>query len=145
MNLLKKVVAVGMKRDINKTQGTVQEQDCTKIAKIFVDPNITDQNGWAALRHAGENSNKSVLKLLLANFKVTRIRPPEDSPQAQEAYDTALLAVKQERNARFRGLTRAMIAFIRMRQRAALVAYAPGGAGFAAAAASFNAAVAAAE
>ena len=58
------------------------------------------------------------------------------------AYDAALRNVKRPRNARFRGLTRAMVVFRRMRLRAAQAVYAPGGAGFAAAAASFNAAAA---
>ena len=101
-----------------------------------VDPNITDKIGFTALRFAAEKSNEPVLKLLLANSRVTRTRPPENSPQAQETYDAALHAVQS--NARFKGLIRAIIVLKRMRLRAAKVAYAPGGAGFAAAAASFN-------
>ena len=59
--------------------------------------------------------------------------------RARATYDAALRAVKRRRNARFKGLTRLMVAFRRMRLRAAQAVYAPGGAGFAAAAASFNA------
>ena len=56
--------------------------------------------------------------------------------------DAALRAVKQRRNNRFKGLTRVMVAFRRLRLRAAQAVYAPGGAGFAAAAASVQAAAA---
>ena len=49
MNLLKKIVAVGMKRDISKAQGPVQEQGCTKMAKMSVDPNVVDHDGLTAL------------------------------------------------------------------------------------------------
>ena len=62
--------------------------------------------------------------------------------RARATYDAALRAVKRRRNARFKGLTRLMVAFRRMRLRAAQAVYAPGGAGFAAAAASFHAAAA---
>ena len=88
--------------------------------------------------------------------RTLRTRPPDDlrgnlfrdnelvviGPQAQAAYDTALRNVKRPRNARFRGLTRLMVVLRRMRLRAALTVYAPGGTGFAAAAASFHAAAA---
>ena len=73
-----------------------------------------------------------------------RRRPPPDAPPAcRSLYDAALRNVRQPRRARFRGLVRAALAFRRLRLRAAEAVYAPGGTGFAAAAASFNAAVAA--
>ena len=62
---------------------------------------------------------------------------PNDTARA--AYDAALCAVKRRRNARFKGLVRAVVTFRRLRLRAAEAAYAPGGAGFVAAAASFDA------
>ena len=86
-----------------------------------------------------------MLELLLADHRT--IRPPEGGydleRRARETYDAALFNVKYARHARFKGLVRAMVAFRRMRLRAAQAVYAPGGAGFAAAAAHFNAAVAA--
>ena len=106
-----------------------------------VDPNMAGQNGNTALTSAAFKEDASMLELLLAHHRVTRTRPPH-GPQAQAAYDTALRNVKRPRNARFRGLTRLMVVFRRMRLRAAQAVYAPGGAGFAAAAASFNAAAA---
>ena len=80
-----------------------------------------------------------MLELLLADHRTIRTRPAFDG----EHYDAALFNVKYARHARFKGLVRAMVAFRRMRLRAAQAVYAPGGAGFAAAAAHFNAAVAA--
>ena len=103
-----------------------------------LNPNITNKFGFTALRFAVEKCNKPLLKLLLADSRVTRTRPLENNHKAQESYDTALHAVQL--NALFRGLIRAIIVLKRMRLRAAKVAYAPGGAGFVAAAASFNAA-----
>ena len=46
------------------------------------------------------------------------------------AFDAALRAVKQVRNARFKGGVRGIVVLKRMRLRAALAVYAPGGAGF---------------
>ena len=85
-----------------------------------------------------------MIQLLLADHRTTRRRPLEHVPHnARANYDAALRNVKRPRNARFRGLTRLMVVFRRMRLRAALTVYAPGGTGFAAAAASFHAAAAA--
>ena len=64
---------------------------------------------------------------------------PFFSPSNQ-AYDVALRNVKRRRNARFRGLVRFVLLLEPMRLQAATKVYAPGGAGFAAAAASFRAA-----
>ena len=76
--------------------------------------------------------------------RTIRTRPDEDAPNnARAFYDAALFNVKYPRHARFKGLVRAMVAFRRLRLRAAQAVYAPGGAGFAAAAAHFNAAAAA--
>ena len=111
------------------------------LADDRVDPNIAHQNGVTALTLMAFKGEASMLELLLAHHRVTRTRPPH-GPQAQAAYDTALRNVKRPRNARFRGLTRLMVVFRRMRLRAALTVYAPGGTGFAAAAASFHAAAA---
>ena len=113
------------------------------LADDRVDPNIADQLAFTALMWAAFKEDASMLQLLLAHHRVTRTRPPDgDGPQAQAAYDTALRNVKRPRNARFRGLTRLMVVFRRMRLRAALTVYAPGGAGYEAAAASFKTAAA---
>ena len=109
------------------------------LADDRVDPNI----GLPVLTlavHMPDASN--LIELLLANERVIRTRPSADRPGDQARYDTALRNVKRPRNARFRGLTRLIVVFRRMRLRAAQAVYAPGGAGFAAAAASFNAAAA---
>ena len=114
------------------------------LANDRVDPNLmTTEIGFTALTLVAFKEEASMLELLLAHHRVTRTRPSDgDGPQAQAAYDTALRNVKRPRNARFRGLTRLMVVFRRMRLRAALTVYAPGGTGFAAAAASFHAAAA---
>ena len=104
---------------------------------------MTDLDGWTALIIAANYNYRDILELLLEDHRTTRIRPTDNQPHhAQAAYDAALRAVKRRRNNRFKGLTRAMVAFRRLRLRAAQAVYAPGGAGFAAAAASFNAAAA---
>ena len=79
-----------------------------------------------------------MLELLLADDRTTCARP-FFSPSNQ-AYDVALRNVKRRRNARFRGLVRFVLLLEPMRLQAATKVYAPGGAGFAAAAASFRAA-----
>jgi hypothetical protein len=110
------------------------------LADKRVEPNQADKHGFTALSVAAEYSHGAVLEELLDDHRTIRMRPPDHRPQAQAAYDEALRNVKRRRNARFRGLTRLMVVFRRMRLRAAQTVYAPGGAGFAAAAASFNAA-----
>ena len=117
------------------------------LAEKRVDPNIASQYGNTALSWAARNNHPDILELLLEDHRTTRTRPPENEPsyapgRSRAAYDAAMRAVKRRRNNRFKGLTRAMVAFRRLRLRAAQAVYAPGGAGFAAAAASFNAAVA---
>ena len=62
----------------------------------------------------------------LVDHRTIRIRPDEGGA----TYDAALFNVKYPRHARFKGLVRAVVAFRRMRLRAAQVVYAPGGAGF---------------
>ena len=79
-----------------------------------------------------------MLELLLADDRTTCARL-FFSPSNQ-AYDVALRNVKRRRNARFRGLVRFVLLLEPMRLQAATKVYAPGGAGFAAAAASFRAA-----
>ncbi len=109
------------------------------LADKRVDPNIANQDGYTALTVASLYSRREIMELLLADHRT--IRAPRDHHLGY-FYDLALRAVKQRRNARFKGLARAMVAFRRLRLRAAQAAYAPGGAGFATAAASFNAALA---
>jgi ankyrin repeat protein len=104
-----------------------------------VDPNIRDWNGNTTLSFAALYDNLSMMELLLADHRTIRTRPPNYHSNETAIYDTALRNVKRPRNARFRGIIRAMVVFRRMRLSAAQAVYAPGGAGFAAAAASFNA------
>ncbi len=115
------------------------------LADKRLDPNIANHRNQTALSKAVCSEDTSLLELLLADHRTARTRPAADQPTEDPGryrirFDAALRAVKKRRNARFRGLTRAVVAFRRMRLRAALTVYAPGGAGFAAAAASFNAA-----
>ena len=125
---------------VNYKRGSVVEM---LLADMRIDPNIANQNGHTALRWAANlNICSEILEPLLADHRTIRTRPPDDVIYEQTAYDTALRNVKRLRNARFRGIIRAMVVFRRMRLRAAQAVYAPGGAGFAAAAASFNAAAA---
>ena len=125
------------------------------LADERVNPNMTNQKGFTALMGCGTgiqpgmdgSVNRPVItqlmELLLADHRTIRIRPVHDIPA--RCYDAALFNVKYARHARFRGLVRAVVAFRRMRLRAAEAVYAPGGAGFAAAAASFEAGQAALE
>ena len=101
---------------------------------------MTGENGTTALLVAAYQGKTAVLELLLGDPRTVRTRPSDKKPEAQAAWDAALRIVKRRRYARFRGLTRLMVVLHRMRLRAAHTVYAPGGAGFAAAAASFNAA-----
>ena len=111
--------------------------------------NIPNHSGDTALSIAAEHEQSAVLELLLADGGTMRTRPSEEEGGAFhpvvgvacEAYDAALLAVKRPRNARFRGLARLVVVLRRMRLRAAMKVYAPGGAGYAAAAANFATAV----
>ena len=124
----------------------------TSVVKLLladkrVDPNTANQYGDTALGWAARSGHVPVLELLLADHRTIRTRPPKnqhswDLGLCRSNFDRALLNVKRPRNARFRGLTRLMVVFRRMRLRAALTVYAPGGTGFAVAAASFNAAAA---
>ena len=101
-----------------------------------------------ALTIAAELGNVSMLEILVADrrsrrpppFSTAFFRTEALANQARAAYDVALRAVKRPRNARFRGIVRAVVTFRRMRLRAAQAVYAPGGAGCVAAAESFNAA-----
>ena len=111
------------------------------LADERVNPNTTDHFGRTPLMFAADHGGLPVLELLLADHRTIRTRPGDDV--GGSAYDAALFNVKYPRHARFKGLVRAMVAFRRMRLRAAQAVYAPGGAGFAAAAAHFNAVAAA--
>ena len=114
------------------------------LADERVNPNMASQFGVTALKFAALWRRVLVLELLLADHRTIRTRPPEDEDEDVHAvHDAALFNVKYPRHARFKGLVRAVVVFSRMRLRAAQAVYAPGGAGFAAAAAHFNAAVAA--
>ena len=111
----------------------------------LVDPNILNQRGLNACFYAAWKCRTSVLELLLADHRAVRVRPPRGSSSEAQAtratYDAALRNVKRRRRARFKGLVRTVVVFRRMRLRAAQAVYAPGGAGFAVAAASFQAAL----
>ena len=128
----------------------------------------------SALLRAAYEGHLSVAELLLADERTPRTRPPVGEGEealalvdgasnnnrqplgtvasaaasagaaARATYDAALRAVKTRRNARFQGLVRAVVVLRRLRLRAALTVYAPGGSGFEAAAASFKVAAAAA-
>ena len=87
---------------------------------------------------ACRNNQTKIVELLLADSRTNRIM---SGFNAIKVYRKALINVISKRNARFRGLVRAAIVFRRMRLRAALKVYAPDGAGFQAAAKSFNAAI----
>ena len=98
-----------------------------------------DYDSWNTPTIAAcDSGNISHMKLLLSDSRTYRNRPTDE--KYAKVYDEALRNVKSERNARFRGLIRAIVVFRRMRLQAALKVYAPGGAGFQAASASFYAA-----
>ncbi len=88
---------------------------------------------------ACEKNQTKIVELLLADSRTKRINLSVRN--YYEVYYQALRNVISKRNARFRGLIRAVIVFKRMQLRAALKVYAPGGTGFQAASASFNAAI----
>ena len=130
--------------------GTNAERVKILLADKGVDPNFVSPVGESAITFAAfnERCGCEVLEVLLADHRVIRTRPPDEAGveaerlrRAQATYDLALRNVKQRRNSRFKGIIRAMGVFRRLRLRAAQTAYAPGAAGFAAAAASFDAAV----
>ena len=109
------------------------------LAHRAVDPNAREiLNGATALSIAAENGHEPILELLLADERTHRDRPDPTNEGDCNAYDAALKIVKSRRRARFKGLARAFIVLRRMRLRAALEVYAPGGAGFTAAQANFS-------
>lgn len=80
----------------------------------------------------------------MSDDRTARVRPTEgdeDQVDARTTYDAALSNVRRRRFLRFRGTVRVWGKLLRMRIRAAERAYDPttGGAGFAAAQASFQA------
>ena len=85
---------------------------------------------------ACQNNETKIMRLLLSDSRSHRIRPTNE--KHAQVYDEVLRHVKSERNARFRGLIRAAVVFRRIRIRAAMIVYAPGGTGFKAASVSFN-------
>ena len=107
----------------------------------LVDPNMTTQEGITVLHLAVRYHRPAVLRVLLADSRVRRDHPHAPQPVPCPVYDDALRSVKRRRNARFKGVIRGYVVLRRMRLRAAQAVYAPGGAGFAAAAASFATAV----
>ena len=62
---------------------------------------------------AASQGHAAVLELLVADHRVVRARPTVGA----HTYDAVLHKVKRQRNARFRGLTRAMVLFRRLRLR----------------------------
>lgn len=120
------------------------------VVRVLLDHTATDLNqattecsfenpteyGFTPLNVSCYKRNTEIVKLLLSDSRTHRIRPTDE--EDAQVYDEALRNVKKQRNARFRGLVRATVVFRRMRFRAAMIAYAPGGNGADAAAASFN-------
>ena len=116
------------------------------LANERVNPDMVDSEGNTLLMNATSRRRprlgrrvSSVLELLLANHRIARVRPPVAQGDRRDRFDAALYNVKHRRRLRFKGLVRALVAFRRLRLRAAQAAYAPGAPGFAAAAASFEA------
>ena len=103
------------------------------------DLNKADNNGYTPLFLACKWGHEEIVEILLADDRTKRIRP--NDIYFSKVYNKALRNVISKRNAKFRGLIRAAIVFKRMQLRAALKIYAPGGAGFHAASASFAAAI----
>ena len=93
--------------------------------------------GSTPLYKACQNGHEGVVRLLLEDARTTRPTEQQYDSTTWPFYVAALKNLRRTRNARFRGLIRATIAFNRIRLKAAQVIYAPGGAGAAAAAASF--------
>ena len=114
----------------------------------------TRDDRFTPLSIACWNEKEEIVKILLADSRTNRIRPDSVSyernwlfrigegrdilERAVQVYDMSIRYVKSKRKARFRGLIRATVVFRRMRFRAAMIVYAPGGTGADAAAASFN-------
>jgi|MDSY01.2.fsa_nt_gb ankyrin repeat protein len=118
--------------------------NCVSVVKLLladkrVDPNIASQSGSTALSLAAVEGLPTIVKLLLCDSRMSRTRPMN----GRATYDTALRSLKEDRKRLFRGLVRIVVLFGRLRLHAAETAYAPGGAGFAAAARHFSAAAAA--
>lgn len=87
----------------------------TLLANELVDPNMTDDLGRTMFMTAASSGKVKMLELLLANDRVTRLRPVYRG----NLYDIALFTVKYARRIRLRGLVRAVAVFSRMRRRAA--------------------------
>lgn len=99
-------------------------------------PNIpSSTTGMTPLMAAAGMASAEITTMLLGDPRVDRVRPMH----GDATYNAALRAVKRVRRARFRGLVRAVVVLRRLRIRAAEEAYAPSGAGCAAAEAHFNA------
>ena len=97
--------------------------------------NQTDNSGKTPMDVACQNDETKIVELLLADSRTRRINL--SVRDYYEVYYQSLRNVISKRKAKFRGLIRAAIVFRRLRLRAALTVYAPGGAGFHAASASF--------
>jgi ankyrin repeat protein len=85
----------------------------TLLADKRMDPNVANQCGHTGLMLAASQGHAAVLELLVADHRVVRARPTVGA----HTYDAVLHKVKRQRNARFRGLTRAMVLFRRLRLR----------------------------
>ena len=107
------------------------------LADGRVDPNTENKDGHTALYYAARAGNIRMMETLLSEPRVERIRPVVGGND----YDFALEKVISR--SRYWGLFRAIVLLRCLRLRASERAYAPGGAGFLAAAESFQAAVAA--
>ena len=109
------------------------------LAHTATKVNQMDYIGETPMDIACLEDETKIVELLLADSRTKRINLSVRN--YYEVYNQALRNVISKRNAKFRGLIRAAIVFKRMQLRAALKVYAPGGAGFQAASASFAAAI----
>lgn len=130
----------------------------TAVVKLLmadrrVDPNTRNKYGHTALLAAAHFGHDAVLRVLLRDDRTARVCPAADDAAAEprslrssadacsrDAYESALRAVKRPRRNLFCALVFTAVHVQRMRLRAAERAYAPGAAGYEAAAESFRAA-----
>ena len=127
--------------DVNAQSSLRGSRDCALwVAALYSSGAGLAEFGWP---------RRALFEQLCCNCSVHRFRPPSDlvvtgfaSQSVGEPYcaifDRAMFALKRQFRARFRGLVRAAIVFIRMRLRAALHVYSPGREGFIAARSRFE-------
>ena len=112
---------------------------CALIDDPRIDLSHADQTKKAIIA-ATKNEHDKALRLLL-EFSGQRLSDDEIANLAdsdRDFYKLMLTRTRQLCRARFRGIVRAMVMVRRMRLRAALAVYAPGGTGFFAAAKRFS-------